>query len=62
MNCVKLKATDFDGFLNNEDNQNLHKMNQMMEQANSIFKSYPLNKLDDKLIQIYNILLLTFFF
>ena len=56
MNHVKLKATDLDGFLNSEDNNNLLKMNQLMEEANSIFKSYSSNKQDNKLIEIFNLI------
>ena len=56
MSYIKLKAADLDGYLNNQDNQNLHKMNQLMEQANLIFKSYPSNKSEDKLIEIYNLI------
>ena len=56
MNHVKLKATDLDGFLNNQDNNNLLKMNQLMEKANSIFKSYSPDKHDNKLIEIFNLI------
>lgn len=56
MSFIKLKATDLDGFLSKEDNDNLFKLNQLMEDANSIFKTYSFKTSDQKLIEIFNLI------